>query len=105
MRKKFAAVTLAITLSACFAAQNAGAASCPPHEHTRTFSEPGAHYTTQHRVYRNLYVDGVQAYSLCTVTNDVVLYHMYCSDCGKKLNTDQVTISKHSLANDPDHKD
>ncbi len=104
MKKRLAAMAMGMIMCIGFAAQNVDAASCPPHDNTKTYTAPVSHWTTTHKVYRNEYVGGQQVYSLCTVTHDVVRYTMYCMDCGKKLSEDDVERQTHSLASDPDHR-
>lgn len=104
MRKKIAAMALAVSMCAAFTSQNVSAASCPPHEHIRNFAGPVSSWTTTHKVYRNEYVGKDQVYSICTVTHTIVRYSMYCADCGKRLNEEDVEEVSHSLAGDPDHK-
>ncbi len=104
MKKRLVTMVLALAICFGFTVQNVNAASCPPHTNTKTFSEPLSHWTTTHKVYRNLYVDGKQVYSVCTVSYNAVRYSIYCMDCNEKLHVDEKTIEKHSLASDPDHK-
>ena len=103
MRKKVAAVALAMVLCAGLAGQNVHAESCPPHKWNITgiagqYKSGSGH----HKVYRNLYVGDEQAYSYCTITYTTTIYNVYCSTCQERGTEDVITES-HSLANDPDH--
>lgn len=100
MKKKLVAMIVTTTMCAVFAVQNVEAASCPPHNNTTTYAAPVSHWTTGHRVYRNLFVDGKQVYSWCTVSCEAVRFTLYCTDCGKRLHEEDEVYESHSLAGD-----
>ena len=103
MRKKTAALTLAMALCAGFVTQNVHAASCPPHNWQIVRIK--GQYTSgadHHKVYRDQNVNGQQVYDYCTVTETTTIYDVFCSEC-KTNGTDTRFTYSHSLANDPDH--
>ncbi len=104
MKKRLAAMAMGMIMCIGFAAQNVDAASCPPHNNTKTYAGVVSHWTTTHEVYRNAFVGGQQIYSLCTVTHEVIRYTLTCLDCGKKLSEEDVPRETHSLAGDPEHR-
>ena len=61
-------------------------------------------YTSTHNVYHNLYVDGVQAYSICTITTKITYQVVGCKNCVYEQWTKVQSSEVHSLASDPDHK-
>lgn len=104
MRKKAAAIVLAVALCMGFVNQNVDAASCTSHD-WKIIGIAGE-YTSgsdHHKVYRNLFVDGQQVYSYCTITYKTTLYNVRCMKCGESTTQSEITAS-HSLANDPDHR-
>ena len=103
MRKKAAAIAMAMALCAGFVTQNVQAASCPPHNWQIVRIK--GQYTSgadHHKVYRDQYVNGQQVYDYCTVTETTTIYDVFCSEC-KTNGTDTRFTYSHSLANDPDH--
>ncbi len=61
--------------------------------------------TSTHKVYRNIYVDGVQAYSICTITITTTYQVVGCKNCVYEQWTKLYSDDIHSLASDPDHKE
>ena len=75
MRKKAASLVMAVALCTGLATQNVDAASCTSHDWRITGI--AGEYTSgsdHHKVYRNLFVDGQQVYSYCTITYKTTLY-------------------------------
>ena len=73
-----------------------------PHSSAK-FSQGRGTEESRHRVYRNLYVDGVQAYSLCVVNATYDFFKIECTLCGYEQEKRTYLGATHSLANDPDH--
>ncbi len=102
-RKRIATVVLAATMCLAFSGQKIRATDCPPHtpENRVEYTD----WTNQHKVYRNIYLDGKQLYSICNVEGTYKWYVMRCAKCNEELHRNLGgTTESHSLANDPDHK-
>lgn len=72
MKRRMVTIVLAMILCFGFVAQDVEAASCPPHNNTKTFAGAVSHWTTEHKVYRNLYIGNEQVYSICTISHEIV---------------------------------
>lgn len=105
-RKQIITMALAAVMSITFSVQKVGAAEtvkCPPHTPVNTIEYTG--WSTEHKVYRNLFMNGQQLYSICTVDGTTKWYVLRCKECKAELHKDfGGTTESHSLANDPDHK-
>lgn len=106
VKKRIVTMMLAVIMCLAFSTQKVGAeeSSCS-HANKISLTEYTTLYNTTHRVYRNLYVDGVQVYSICNVSVEQIWYKNRCPDCKESLpKTYGGIVETHSLADDPDHK-
>lgn len=103
-KKRMVTIILAMIMCISFSVQKVEAAkNCSHNISVRTRYEKLC--DREHKVYRNLYVDGNQVYSICNVSVMKKFVTYYCTICHEISAERYVgTVETHSLANDPDHK-
>ena len=104
--KKFIALLIAAVLCVGYPVGITEAVDwCPGSKHSLGLKPNETQtFTSTHNIYRNIYVDGVQVYSICTVKTTITYQVVGCKKCVYEQKTQIQRFAVHSLASDPDHK-